>query len=164
MEWAGLSHPRSCEGIVCNCCITRWFASTAESDQSIPAVGFAAKRMNNRTVSAPNCSIICSGETVFPSDLLIFAERSPSGESQCGHGEPQWSTESVTEHVSQNGALLLTMPRKYQDESTKVSIVSVSLRAGFPHLGQSTLRKDSEVSSGFPFPSNTTSRGSSTGN
>ena len=70
------------------CTITRWLASSAVSDQSIPAVGFAAKRMNNRTVSAPYSSIISSGETVFPSDLLILADLEPSSVLQWGHGLP----------------------------------------------------------------------------
>ena len=53
--------------------------------------------------------------------------------------------------------------RKYHDESTNVSMVSVSRFAGVPHLGQSTLQKDSLVSKGFPLPSNMTSLGNSTG-
>ena len=37
---------------------------------------------------------------------------------------------------------------KYQDESTKVSIVSVSRRAGPPHDGQLTLTQSSAAASG----------------
>jgi len=41
---------------------------------------------------------------------------------------------------------------KYHEESTKVSIVSVSRRAVAPQVGQSTLRNVGEVSSGLPSP------------
>ena len=52
---------------------------------------------------------------------------------------------------------------KYQDESTKVSIVSVSRRAGLPHTGQLQARKSSRLFSGLPLPSGTQSSGSTTG-
>ena len=52
---------------------------------------------------------------------------------------------------------------KYQDESTKVSIVSVSRRAGLPHDGQRQARNFSLLSSGLPLPSGTRSSGSTTG-
>ena len=52
---------------------------------------------------------------------------------------------------------------KYHDESTKVSIVSVSRRAARPQLGQATFRKDSHLFSGLPLPSGTRSSGSTTG-
>ena len=40
--------------------------------------------------------------------------------------------------------------RKYQDESTNVSIVSVSRRAGPPHVGHVVRTNDSTFSRGFP--------------
>ena len=54
----------------------------------------------------------------------------------------------------------------YQDESTKVSIVSESRFAGPPHCGQSTLTHSSAAASGetpFGFRSAPRSSGSSTG-
>ncbi len=42
-------------------------------------------------------------------------------------------------------------------------MVSVSLRAGKPQLGQSVLRNDGDVSIGFPSPVNVTSSGNKTG-
>ena len=52
---------------------------------------------------------------------------------------------------------------KYQDESTKVSIVSVSRRAGLPQCGQATCFQVGWRSSGLPGWSKVTSSGSSTG-
>ncbi len=52
---------------------------------------------------------------------------------------------------------------KYHDESTKVSIVSVSRRAGLPQVGQATFRKASHLFSGLPEPSGIRSSGSTTG-
>ena len=53
---------------------------------------------------------------------------------------------------------------KYHDESTKVSIVSVSRRPGPPHWGQRTPAwKAALLASGLPLPSGTRSCGSSTG-
>ena len=52
---------------------------------------------------------------------------------------------------------------KYQLESTNVSMVSVSRRAGPPQAGQSTLAQVGCRSSGFPGPSKLTSSGSRTG-
>ncbi len=52
---------------------------------------------------------------------------------------------------------------KYQLESTKVSIVSLSRRAGPPHLGQAHLRNGSYFASGLPLPSDTRCSGSTTG-
>ena len=55
--------------------------------------------------------------------------------------------------------------RKYQLESTKVSIVSVSRSAGPPHLGHVVLRNESLVASGErPDGSKVTSSGARTGN
>ena len=52
---------------------------------------------------------------------------------------------------------------KYQDESTKVSMVSVSRRAGWPHFGQVTCFQLGWWSSGLPGLSKLTSSGSLTG-
>ncbi|MCY1546850.1 hypothetical protein D9M68_828710 [compost metagenome] len=53
---------------------------------------------------------------------------------------------------------------KYHDESTKVSIVSVSRRAALPHTGHTTPAwKPSCLFSGLPEPSGTQSVGSTTG-
>jgi len=52
---------------------------------------------------------------------------------------------------------------KYHDESTKVSIVSVSRFAGLPHVGHLVSTYDARLLSGLPVPSGTTSSGSSTG-
>ena len=52
---------------------------------------------------------------------------------------------------------------KYQAESTKVSIVSVSRWAGLPQRGQFTFRKASHLFSGLPEPSGIRSSGSTTG-
>src|SRR3569832_2497016 len=52
---------------------------------------------------------------------------------------------------------------KYHDESTKVSIVSVSRRAGPPHCGQVTFIQVGRRSSGLPGLSNVTSSGSAAG-
>jgi hypothetical protein len=66
-----------------------------------------------------------------------------------------------------NGALVLVASqnrRKYHDESTNVSIVSVSRVAGPPHFGQVALRKPSWRRSGdSPDGRNSTSSGSRTG-
>ena len=54
--------------------------------------------------------------------------------------------------------------RKYQLESTKVSMVSVSRSAGPPQIGQVVRRKPSlEASGDCPVGSNSTSSGASTG-
>ena len=52
---------------------------------------------------------------------------------------------------------------KYQDESTKVSMVSVSRRAAPPHCGHFTCFQVGWRSSGLPGLSNETSSGSVTG-
>ncbi len=52
---------------------------------------------------------------------------------------------------------------KYHDESTKVSIVSVSRTAGFPHFGQLTCFQVGWRSSGLPGRLKSTSSGSFTG-
>ena len=52
---------------------------------------------------------------------------------------------------------------KYQDESTKVSSVSVSRRAGPPQAGQATCFQVGWCSSGLPGLSKSTSSGSTTG-
>ena len=67
--------------------IWRWLASKALSDQSIPASGLAPNRMNSLTVSAPNLEIISSGLTVFPRDLLIFADLLDSSLPQDGQAD-----------------------------------------------------------------------------
>src|SRR3979409_519017 len=52
---------------------------------------------------------------------------------------------------------------KYQDESTNVSMVSVSRRAALPHCGQCTVFQVGWRSSGLPGLSKVTSSGSLTG-
>ena len=52
---------------------------------------------------------------------------------------------------------------KYQDESTKVSMVSVSRRAALPQRGQLQSRNARCFASGLPEPSGTRSSGSTTG-
>ena len=54
--------------------------------------------------------------------------------------------------------------RKYQDESTKVSIVSVSRRASAPQVGHLQFRNDGVLFSGLPEPSGTRPSGNTTGN
>ena len=54
--------------------------------------------------------------------------------------------------------------RKYQEESTKVSMVSVSRRASAPQRGHAALKNASSLSSGLPLPSGTRSTGNTTGN
>ena len=53
--------------------------------------------------------------------------------------------------------------RKYQEESTKVSMVSVSRRASAPHFGHFTFRNDGVLLSGLPEPSGTSPSGRTTG-
>jgi hypothetical protein len=57
----------------------------------------------------------------------------------------------------------LAKRKKYQDESTKVSIVSVSRRAGRSQRGQRHSTNDLSLASGLPLPSGTRSSGSTTG-
>src|SRR5207245_11141223 len=52
---------------------------------------------------------------------------------------------------------------KYQDESTKVSMVSVSRFAALPHFGHVQLTNDGVLASGLPVPSGTRSSGRTTG-
>src|SRR3989344_707152 len=59
--------------------------------------------------------------------------------------------------------LLSQYLKKYHEELTKVSIVSVSLLAFPLHLEHFTLTNSLFVSNGFPFP-NSTSSGNLTGN
>ena len=54
--------------------------------------------------------------------------------------------------------------RKYHEESTKVSIVSVSRRASLPHFGHLQARNAASFASGLPLPSGTRFSGSFTGN
>jgi hypothetical protein len=54
--------------------------------------------------------------------------------------------------------------RKYQDESTKVSMVSVSRRASAPQAGHLQRQNDGSLASGLPLPSGTRCSGSTTGN
>ena len=78
-----------------------------------------------------------------------------------------WSTGSQYPTLSSTIARSLSAQakrRKYQDESTKVSIVSVSRRAGCPHFGHVQRRKSSRLRSGLPLPSGTQSSGRTTGN
>src|ERR1035437_8762818 len=85
----------------------------------------------------------------------------------CSGPPTYWSTGSSL------SAIALSMGRfmffasqyliKYHDESTNVSMVSVSLRAAPPHFGHVTFMNDCDLSSGLPLPVNSTSRGSITG-
>src|SRR5258706_3234281 len=52
---------------------------------------------------------------------------------------------------------------KYQDESTKVSMVSVSRLAALPHFGHLQSTNDGVFASGLPVPSGTRFSGSTTG-
>src|SRR2546423_3609407 len=52
---------------------------------------------------------------------------------------------------------------KYHDESTKVSIVSVSRFAGLPHFGHLQFRNEGVLARGLPVPSGTRFSGSTTG-
>src|SRR5213593_1943591 len=52
---------------------------------------------------------------------------------------------------------------KYQDESTKVSMVSVSRLAALPHFGHLQFTNDGVLASGLPVPSGTRSSGRTTG-
>src|SRR3990172_3049013 len=79
-----------------------------------------------------------------------------------------WSTGSQYAALSlSNGPLSFfgsVYLAKYHDDSTNVSIVSVSLFASSPQLGHLTLTKDSVSFNGEPpSPVNLTSVGSSTG-
>jgi len=76
----------------------------------MPALGLAANRMNSLTVSAPNLSIISSGDTVLPRLLLIFALLSLSSESQWGQFSPEYLTFNVMAQLSHHGAVLFTIP------------------------------------------------------
>ena len=65
-----------------------------------------------------------------------------------------------------NGSLSFILSvylKKYHDESTKVSIVSVSRLALPEHSGHFVLTKDFTVSSGLPFPPNFAPFGRTTG-
>ena len=99
-----------CTKAVCMALICRKFDSIAESDQSIPASGLAPKRMNKRTVSAPNFSIINSGLTVLPRLLLIFADLDVNASPQVGHEVSLRSTCSSTLQDAQYGVGALTIP------------------------------------------------------
>src|SRR5690606_41544814 len=70
------------------------------------------------------------------------------------------TTDSVVGAFSFHGSVKRA---KYHDESTKVSIVSVSRRASLPHCGHSTCFQVGWWSSGLPGLSKVTSIGSSTG-
>src|SRR5689334_5928869 len=70
------------------------------------------------------------------------------------------TTDSVVGSVSFHGSVKRA---KYQDESTNVSIVSVSRRASLPHCGHSTCFHVGWWSSGLPGLSKVTSIGSSIG-
>ena len=70
----------------------------------------------------------------------------------CSIPPTYWSTgpQAATGSRS-NGAVLLCGSqnrRKYQDESKKVSMVSVSRRAGFPQRGQTVLTQSVALASG----------------
>src|SRR5690606_800291 len=70
------------------------------------------------------------------------------------------TADSVVGSVSFHGSVKRA---KYQDESTNVSIVSVSRSAGLPHCGQSTCFHVGWGSSGLPGRSKVTSSGSPMG-
>src|SRR5215510_13070331 len=78
-----------------------------------------------------------------------------------------WSTGSHSSTILRSvGAVLIhgsVNRAKYQDESTNVSIVSVSRRAGPEHFGHLTFFQVGWRSSGFPGLSKLTSSGSVTG-
>jgi hypothetical protein len=78
-----------------------------------------------------------------------------------------WSTGSQASTACRSvGAVLIqgsVKRAKYQDESTKVSMVSVSRVASPPHCGQATCFQVGCRSSGLPGRSNVTSCGSRTG-
>ena len=85
----------------------------------------------------------------------------------CSMPPMYWSTGS--QYAARSSIIARSLPalakrKKYHDESTNVSIVSVSRRAGFPHFGQEHARKASLRFSGLPLPSGTQSSGSTTGN
>ncbi len=110
--------------------ICRKFDSIAESDQSIPASGFAPKRMNKRTVSAPNFSIINSGLTVLPRLLLIFADLNVNASPQVGHGVSLRSTCSSTLQDAQYGVGALTIPwQTNREKGSDTSFSPASLNA-----------------------------------
>src|SRR5208283_2220652 len=78
-----------------------------------------------------------------------------------------WSTgiQSLT-HFTSVGAVVIhgsVKRAKYHDESTKVSMVSVSRRAGPEHCGHATFFQVGWRSSGLPGLSKVTSSGSVTG-
>src|SRR6266404_2978266 len=79
-----------------------------------------------------------------------------------------WSTGSQASTICRSvGAVLIqgsVKRAKYQDESTKVSIVSVSRRAGPPHLGQVVFTNSGVAASGdSPMPVSFGFGGSTTG-
>src|SRR5882672_4473870 len=79
-----------------------------------------------------------------------------------------WSTGSHLSTILRSVGVLLihgsVKRAKYQDESTNVSIVSVSrLAFDFPHCGQATFFQVGWRSSGLPGLSNVTSSGRRTG-
>src|SRR5215469_9413348 len=78
-----------------------------------------------------------------------------------------WSTGSQASTAAGSvGAVLIqgsVKRAKYHDESTNVSMVSVSRRAGPAHFGHLTFFQVGWRSSGFPGLSNVTSSGSVTG-
>src|ERR1700730_12667549 len=78
-----------------------------------------------------------------------------------------WSTGSQASTICRSvGAVLIqgsVKRAKYQDESTKVSIVSVSRLAAPPHCGQATCFQVGWRSSGVPGQSKSTSSGNRTG-
>src|SRR3712207_694934 len=78
-----------------------------------------------------------------------------------------WSTGSqastVARSVGSDSRVGSVKRAKYQDESTKVSMVSVSRRACPPQLGQLTCFQVGWRSSGLPGTSKDTSSGSTTG-
>ena len=86
----------------------------------------------------------------------------------CSTPPMYWSTGSHSATASsEKGASSLVgsaKRRKYQDESTKVSMVSVSRRPGPPQAGQVTFRKPAWCFSGdSPVGRNSTSSGATTG-
>src|SRR6185436_16146115 len=85
----------------------------------------------------------------------------------CSMPPMYWST--AIQYFARSSTIDLSWPgqakrAKYQDESTNVSMVSVSRFAGLPQLGQVVFTKDGNLFSGLPVPSGTRSSGSMTGN
>ena len=90
--------------------IWRELDSNAVSDQSIPASGFAPKRMKSLTVSAPNLVTISPGLTVLPRDFPILTDRVVRPAPQLGQSPPKFSIWYSELHSTQKGAGAFNMP------------------------------------------------------